>query len=160
MINMDDPKNAPWGTIDTRFDPIHAAARQRDVAKVRELLSAGVDVDLPNGRAPNGDGGNTPLWFAAQGPSPNGLRVARVLVEAGANINRQCEHGRTGLHMAAAWGHLDVVMFLMENRADPTIRDDEDMTPPMVASNGTRSNRVTDDERLEVRRYFESLGLK
>ena len=63
---MDDPEKAPWGSVDTRFDPIHSAARERDVATIRDLLSKGVDVDSPNGRAANGDGGNTPLWFAAQ----------------------------------------------------------------------------------------------
>src|SRR5688572_20253193 len=107
--SMNDQQSAPWGTVDTRFDPIHSAARQRDVETIRGLLAAGVDVDSLNGRAANGDGGNTALWFAAQGPWANGLEVAQVLVEAGATIDMQCEHGRTALHMAAAWGHLDVV---------------------------------------------------
>ena len=156
---MDDPKKAPWGTVDTGFDPIHSAARERDVATIRALLSEGVDVDSPNGRAPNGDGGNTPLWFAAQGPWPNGIHVVRALVAAGANVNRQCEHGRTALHMAAAWAHLDVVMFLMDDGADPSIRDDEGMTPARVAREGYKSNRVADDERREVRHYFDSLGI-
>ena len=154
---MDDPQQAPWGSVDTRFDPIHSAARQRDVAEIRRLLAAGVGVDSLNGRAPNGDGGNTPLWFAAQGPWPNGLEVARVLVEAGASVNRQCEHGRTALHMAAAWGHLDVVKYLIENGADSTIVDDEGMTPPVVANKGYGSNPVTKAGRLEVRRFFESI---
>jgi ankyrin repeat protein len=156
---MDDPKNAPWGSVATRFDPIHSAARERNVGTIRELLSKGVDVDSLNGRAANGDGGNTPLWFAAQGAGPNGLDVARALIEAGADVNRQCEHGRTPLHMAAAWGHLDVVTFLMDNGADPTIRDEEGMTPARVAREGYKSNRVTADERREVRQYFDSLGI-
>ena len=101
---MTDPKAAPWGTVETRFDPIHSAARMRDVQAVRQELAAGVDVDVVNGRAENGDGGNTALWFAAQGPQANGVDVARVLIEAGADVNKQCEHGRTALHMAAAWG--------------------------------------------------------
>jgi hypothetical protein len=62
--------------------------------------------------------------------------------------------------MAAAWGHLDVVKFLLEKAADPAIRDEEDMTPAMVARHGYRSNRVTHEQRREVRLYFESLGLE
>src|SRR4051794_14921627 len=93
MTNPDSP-DAPWGTVETRFDPIHSAARMRDAQTVKRHIDAGVDVDLLNGRAANGDGGNTALWFAAQGPPPSGLEVARLLIAAGAEINRQCEHGR------------------------------------------------------------------
>ena len=118
MANPDIP-NAPWGTVETRFKPIHSAARMRDAEAVRQELDAGVDVDVPNGRAKNGDGGNTALWFAAQGPAAGGVEVARLLIAAGADVNRNCEHGRTALQMAVAWGHLDMVQFLIENGADP-----------------------------------------
>jgi ankyrin repeat protein len=110
----------------------------RDVQAVQRELDAGVVVDVLNGRAANGDGGNTALWLAAQGPAPGGLAVARLLINAGADINRKCEHGRTALHLAAAWGHLKVVQLLIENGADPTIRDDEGMTPLMIAASSKR----------------------
>ena len=158
---MEDTEDAPWGTVETDdFHPIHSAARMRDVATVRKELESGTDVDFVCQRAKNGDGGNTALWYAAQGPWPGGIAVARLLVDAGADVNRQCEHGRTALHMAAAWGRLDLVKFLLEKSADPHIRDDENMTPPMVARNGYRSNRVTNDERRDVALYFDSLGLE
>ena len=157
---MTDPKVAPWGTVETRFDPIHSAARMRDVEAVRQELAAGVDVDVVNGRAENGDGGNTALWFAAQGPWPNGVDVARVLIEAGADVNKQCEHGRTALHMAAAWGHADVVQLLLENGANPTIVDEEGMTPPMVARDGYSSNNVTAEQRSAGCKLFKSLGFE
>lgn len=157
---MEDTEDAPWGTVETEFDPIHSAARMRDVAAVLKELESGVDVDVVCKRAKNGDGGNTALWYAVQGPWPGGIDVSKVLVDAGAEVNRQCEHGRTALHMAAAWGRLELVKFLLEHSADPTIRDEEDMTPVMVARRGYSSNRVTNDERQEVRVYFDSLGLK
>src|SRR3954470_21442319 len=100
VTNPDTPE-ASWGSVETRFDPIHSAARMRDAEAVKRELDAGVDVDVLNGRAANGDGGNTALWFAAQGPSPGGVDVARLLIAAGAEINRRCEHGRTALQMAA-----------------------------------------------------------
>jgi ankyrin repeat protein len=157
---MTDPKDASWGTLETRFEPIHSAARLRDVATVRQELAAGVDVDLVNGLAANGDGGNTALWFAAQGPWPNGLEVARVLVEAGADVNKVCEHGRTALHMAAAWGHVDVARLLLESGADASLVDEEGLTPPMVARFGYRSNNVTAEEREAVCKLFRSLGFE
>ena len=154
---MRDSEVARWGTVETRFEPIHSAARMRDVEAVRRALDDGVDVDVVNGRAANGDGGNTALWFAAQGPWAKGVDVARVLVEAGADVNRQCEHGRTALHMAAAWGHADVAQLLLENGADATIVDDEGMTPVDVARCGYRSNNVGEAERGAVCVLFEGL---
>jgi len=132
----------------------------RDVRTVQQQLDSGVDVDVISGRAPNGDGGNTALWFAAQGPWPNGVQVARVLIGAGADVNRQCEHGRTALHMAAAWGHADVVQLLLKHGANPTIVDEEGMTPPMVARDGYGSNHVTAEQRKSVRELFGSLGVE
>jgi ankyrin repeat protein len=135
---MMDAPNAPWGTVETRFDPIHSAARMRDVPTVQQELDAGVNVDVLNGRAANGDGGNTALWFSAQGQDPGGLEVARLLISAGADINRKCEHGRTALHMAAAWGRLELVQLLIENGADASLSDDEGMTPSMIAVSSKR----------------------
>jgi ankyrin repeat protein len=160
LLDVEDTPDAPWGTVDGEFHPIHSAARMRDVATVVKELQSGVHVDCVCQRLKNGDGGNTALWFAAQGPLVGGVEVAKVLLEAGADVNRQCEHGRTALHMAAAWGHHEVVKLLLEHSADPTIRDELNMTPPMVARNGYRSNRVTDDERRDVYLYFESLGFE
>ena len=145
-----DPSQAPWGTLESRFDAIHSCARLRDVEGVRRELAKGVNVDVLNGRAPNGDGGNTALWFAAQGPEPHGLEVATVLIEAGADINRRCEHGRTALHMASAWGHLDVVKYLIEHGADPTIVAYADGTPAEMARNRGRQ---------EIADYYASKGL-
>jgi uncharacterized protein len=157
---MMDTPDAARGSVETRFDAIHSAARMRDVEAVRQELAAGVDVDVVNGRAENGDGGNTALWFAAQGPWPNGVNVARVLIDAGADVNKPCEHGRTALHMAAAWGHADVVQMLLENGADPTIVDEEGMAPPNVARLGYSSNNVSVEQRSAVCKLFKSLGFE
>lgn len=136
-MNPDTP-DAPWGTVETHFEPIHSAARMREVDTVKQELDAGVEVDVLNGRAANGDGGNTALWFAAQGPYPGGRDVAQMLLDAGAEVNRQCEHGRTALQMAAAWGHLDVVQLLIEHGADPEIRDDEGLNAIEMAMQSKR----------------------
>jgi ankyrin repeat protein len=153
---MIDTPDAAWGSVDTRFDPIHSAARMRNLQAVKRELDAGVNVDLLNGRAANGDGGNTALWFAAQGPVPGGLEIARLLITAGAQINRKCEHGRTALHMAAAWGHLDVVQFLLENGADSTLRDDEGRTASALAAVSKRAPKATLQKVIEYLNTIEN----
>ncbi len=153
-LHMNDPKDAPWGSVETHFERIHSAARMRDIASVRVELAAGVPVDILNGQAPNGDGGNTALWFAAQGKPDGGLEIVSALVEAGAMVNRQCEHGWTALHMAACWGHLDVVKFLVANGADWKLCDVKDRTPKKLAMVST----CVDKGRLHsVTEYLDSL---
>jgi hypothetical protein len=90
---MTDPKSAACGTLETYFAPIHSDARMRDVATVQQQLAAGIDVNLVNGRATNGDGGNTALGFAAHGPWPNGADIARVLIAAGPTSTNRANTG-------------------------------------------------------------------
>ncbi len=145
-----DTPDAPWGSVETRFEPIHVAARARDAAAVQGELDAGVDVDVLNGRAKNGDGGNTALWFAAQGPTPGGVEVARVLCDAGADVNRPCEHDWTPLHMAASWGHLDVARLLIERGADASPRDVNGASPADLAKRSKHSTATAVVEFLNA----------
>ena len=124
-----DASELPRGKPPGSYDEIHLAARHRDTARLAHLLAAGVDPNIRNIREPNGDGGNTPLWFAVQGARPGGVPVARPLLDAGARVNERCEHGTTALHMAASWAHLDAVQFLVARGADPDLRDNDGRTP-------------------------------
>ncbi len=128
-----DPAKLPKGEAEGGFDEIHLAARQRDPDRISMLLRSGADPDVRNREEPNGDGGNTPLWFAAQGAPGGGVPVAEVLIEAGATVNAKCEYGTTALHMAASWGHLDMVKSLIEHGADLMAQDDEGRTPRQMA---------------------------
>lgn len=156
------PEEAPRGELEGEFHPIHLAARNRDVAEVKWLLEAGIDVDLKNTVLPNGDGGNTPLWFAAQGPKKNGKEVAEVLVAAGADVNVICEYGTTAAHLACSWGHAEVLAFLYENGADLTIKDSDGMTPEMTAKHGYnwQLTRVSDEQRSRIIAFFDKLKIK
>jgi ankyrin repeat protein len=64
--------------------------------------------------ATNADDENALHWAAQS----NDLESARLLIEAGINIEQRGDLGRTPLHEAAAFGHRDMVLLLIESGAD------------------------------------------
>jgi ankyrin repeat protein len=57
-----------------------------------------------------------------------------VLIARGANIEGAGTWGRTALHNAAEEGHEEVVAWLLDKGADARSRDDNGMTPLIMAS--------------------------
>lgn len=52
-----------------------------------------------------------------------------TLISAGANVNERGEHGYSPLHEAVAHGHLEVVKLLIRRGADPSLKNDDLVTP-------------------------------
>jgi ankyrin repeat protein len=59
----------------------------------------------------------------------NSVEVARLLIEAGADVNATAAGGYTPLHIAASNGKREMVVLLLESGADPTAHCDQDKTP-------------------------------
>jgi uncharacterized protein len=59
----------------------------------------------------------------------NSTEVARVLIDAGADVNATAAGGYTPLHIAASNGKRDMVVLLLESGADRIARCDQDKTP-------------------------------
>jgi len=59
----------------------------------------------------------------------NSVEVARLLVEAGADVNATAAGGYTPLHLAASNGNREMVVLLLGSGADPNARCDQDKTP-------------------------------
>ena len=87
---------------------IHEAANIGNVELVKQLLSAGVDIDLKN------KAGGTPLHAA----SVNGrIEVVKLLISKRANVNAQNRRGVTPLSFAIGRKHPEIAKLLRENGA-------------------------------------------
>jgi len=83
--------------------------------------------------------------------------VALDLVNKGARVGLSSK-GVTALHLAALQGHLGVVKTLLEKGADPQARNDEGLTPAMLAlRNGhIEVAKYLSPEEANATHYFES----
>lgn len=64
------------------------------------------------------------MWAAGYGQ----LNSATLLLENGADKNFKGSHGQSPLHLAAAYGHHDVVKLLLNYGADPNASEDVSCT--------------------------------
>ncbi len=162
------------------------AVAQRHPEVVRALLASGARVDdrshaypqvvSSSGNAdPKGvfevqQGGYTPLLFAAR---QGDLASARLLVEAGADVNEPAASGTTPLVVAAHSGHGELAAFMLEAGADPDAAGagysalhaavlrgeralvrvllEHDANPDAVMTRGSPARRVSADWRLPHR---------
>jgi ankyrin repeat protein len=152
---------------------IYTAIRNNDLARLRSLLSNGVDPNIRDGR------GTTPLMHAAAigsiealkllltaGADPNsrdafdvppltyGIRdvaKVRLLLDAGAEANSKSKQEQTALLVAAANpGSIDVVRLLVAKGADPKERGPFGRTALILAA---------DANDIAMVRFFLDKGL-
>ncbi len=109
--------------------PLMVAARCGRLFVLKLLLMHGADTEACSTRFPDESlGGNTALWFGAQGPRTGREELLKILIAHGAEVNAAGEFGWTPLHMAAWWNHPASVRVLLEKGADPAIKDAEGRT--------------------------------
>jgi ankyrin repeat protein len=70
--------------------------------------------------------GNTMLTYACQNGN---AKIAKYLVNKGANSNHQNKQGQTPAHFAIAYQFFDLSTWLFENGADDTIENKFGLTP-------------------------------
>ena len=101
--------------------PLHYAALETDLEAVKSLISS-CDVNLHD------KNGWTPLHFAAQS---NSVDCARILLEAGAEIDAVDSHGNTPLSNAVfnSKGYGDLILFLKSKGADPEKKNKHNQSP-------------------------------
>ena len=109
-------------------DQLYVASGLRGYdSRMRALLAVGAEPD----KYKDSDG-NTALTEAAYyGKDSN----VSILIQHGADINRQKKNGYTALHRAAASGQNAVVSTLLQAGANPYLPDNDKKTPIQVADN-------------------------
>lgn len=105
--------------------PMLQAAKAGDIARVRELIAAGEDVNTTAGD------GSTPLVWAVYNFDGE---MARVLTGAGADVDRANNYGVTPLLQAGRTGDANMIGILLDAGADPSLTHPEGETPLMAAS--------------------------
>ena len=107
-------------TQSTQIIGLHEAAIQGNVAVIREHIKAGADLDE---KEPTG--GSSPLITAIVFGK---TEVAKVLIEAGANVNFRNNEGSTPLITATFFCRAEIVEALLANGADTAIKNNAGST--------------------------------
>jgi len=126
---------APGIKVETRNakdeSPLMIAALRGQVAAVRALIAKDADVNKT---------GWTPLHYAASGTTDQQLEIAQILIDQSAYIDAESPNGTTPLMMAVSYGRADVARFLVEQGADPTIKNQLGLTAADFARRASRQD--------------------
>ena len=106
----------------TPIEQAREAIEQSDIEKLEALIAS--CPDLPNMRSEDND--RTLLHTIADYPGhkPKGIEMARLVIDAGANVNARFQHGQieavreTPLHWAASNDDVDLAELLLDAGAD------------------------------------------
>ncbi len=125
---------------------VHARGRYHQTPLIRAVWKNALTIvkyllPLSDIEAEDKDG-DTALIYAAEF---NRLKIAKILIEHGAEINKRNRYQRTALHKAADRGYLEMVKLLIEHGADLYAKDKYGYTP---------YNDAVFQSHKEVQRYL------
>ncbi len=99
--------------------PLMMAALKGNLDAVRALLASDADVNKT---------GWAPLHYAASAGSPQHTQIIALLLENHAYIDAASPNGTTPLMMAAHYGSTESVQLLLDEGADPTLKNQLGLT--------------------------------
>ena len=97
IVNLEEQRN-----IETLVD----AAARGDKRKVRSLITGGVELDAVD-----------PFWEETapiRAAANNSIDIAKLLIQAGADVNIKTSNRRTALTVSKRQGHIEIVKLLTE----------------------------------------------
>jgi ankyrin repeat protein len=118
LISCQDKKAGSEATAETKVTPqvdIHTAVVTDNLEALKQHIAAGTNL---NEKDPYG--GSSPLISASLFGKPE---MAKLLIDAGADINFQNNDGATALHTSAFFCRPEIVKMLLDKGADKTIKN-------------------------------------
>ena len=123
--NSKEESQSSATTTETKVKPpqidIHTAVLTENLDALNQHIAAGSNL---NEKDPFG--GSSPLITAAVFGK---TAMAKVLIDAGADLNFQNKDGSTALHTAAFFCRPEIVKMLLDKGADKTIKNNFNATP-------------------------------
>lgn len=128
---------APKIKVETRTlqdeSPLMMAAMRGDLKVAAALIDKDADVNKT---------GWTPLHYAASSTQGDQLGVAKLLLENAAYIDAASPNGSTPLMMAAMYGNASTLKLLLDEGADPTLKNQLGLTAVDFAQRADRKEMV------------------
>jgi ankyrin repeat protein len=124
LIKMGVDCGGYWEVI----SPLEIVIEKKNIEAVKLLIAAGVSVY--RGIAPFA---STFLHLAA---STGVTEIAKVIIEAGLDVNQLNSLGRSPLHYAISAGEIEMTKFLIEAGADVNLTADESYITPLYMAIG------------------------
>ena len=156
--NARDPKGQPALVVALREDSRKAAAaliaakglkvEERNAKDESALMLAALRGNLPAARALirlDADVNKTgwaPLHYAASGTTQDAKAMVALLLEENAYIDAASPNGTTPLMMAVRYGPGDVARLLVQEGADPTLKNELGLTALDFARQADRADMV------------------
>ena len=128
---------------------IHTAVVTGNLEAVKQHILAGSNI---NEKDPFG--GSSPLISAAVFNKPD---AAKILIDAGADINFQNNDGSTALHTSAFFCRPEIVKMLLDKGADKTIKNKFGATPYESVASSFQEAKPSYDM---IGKMLEPMGLK
>jgi len=126
------------------FSPVGYGAFFGHVEVLGELVRRGGDVGAASRNAMK----VCPIHSAvAHSNHATAVELARIVLDAGADVNARQQAGYTALHEAAMNGNVELVEFLLKHGADPALANDEG-TKAVDLARSKGHERVVDVLRL------------
>jgi uncharacterized protein len=111
--------------------PLMIAAIKGHLGPAERLIQRGAEVNKT---------GWTPLHYAASRAEPDSVAMVRLLLEHHAYIDAESPNRSTPLMLAAMYGHADVARLLLEEGADPSLRNEQGLTAVDFARRAERGD--------------------